>query len=46
MESNVIRFAGNQSCTVLLARVGPRVMPAYQGVAVTALLLLWLSLVA
>jgi hypothetical protein len=45
VETNVIRFAGTQSCTAMLARVGSRLMPAYQGVAVTALLLLWLSLV-
>ncbi|HLG11083.1 MAG TPA: hypothetical protein VI876_04920 [Dehalococcoidia bacterium] len=45
VETNVIRFAGNERCITLLSRVGSRLMPAYQGVAVTAMLLLWLSLV-
>jgi hypothetical protein len=46
LETNVIRFAADQRCAGLLSRVGSRLMPAYQCVAVTAMLLLWLSLVA
>jgi hypothetical protein len=45
VETNVIRFASDQRCTRMLWRVGSMLMPAYQGIAITAMLLLWLSLV-
>ena len=46
VETNAIRFASDVRYIHLLSRVGSRLMPAYQGVAVTAMMLLWLSLVA